>query len=95
MNKDLILREELALERTRLAIYRTTLSFCRSAMYFVVAGISLHFGLNFAYSLYWLIGFSATGFMLLLAGWVVHRQSMKKLVASKVHIGYYVLDDDE
>jgi putative membrane protein len=41
MNKDLILRENLALQRTIMANQTTLLSFVRTSMYFLVAGISV------------------------------------------------------
>ena len=41
INKDLILREKLALQRTTLANQSTLLSFLRTAMYFMVAGLSI------------------------------------------------------
>ena len=41
MNKDLILREKLALQRTVLANQTTFLSFLRTSMYFLMAGLSL------------------------------------------------------
>lgn len=41
VNKDLILRERLALQRTVLANQSTFLSFLRTAMYFLIAGLSL------------------------------------------------------
>ena len=40
VNKDLILRERLALQRTTLANQTTVLAFIRTAMYFFVAGLS-------------------------------------------------------
>jgi uncharacterized membrane protein YidH (DUF202 family) len=40
VNKDLILRERLALQRTILANQTTVLAFFRTAMYFFVAGLS-------------------------------------------------------
>lgn len=40
VNKDLILRERLALQRTTLANQITVLAFIRTAMYFFVAGLS-------------------------------------------------------
>ena len=40
--KDLILREELAIQRTFLANQSTFLSFLRSSMYFLVAGLSVN-----------------------------------------------------
>ena len=42
MNKDLILREKLALERTVLANQSTFLSFLRTSLYFLIAGISIN-----------------------------------------------------
>ena len=41
MNKDLVLREYLAIERTRLANERTLLTYIRTGLYFLVAGSSL------------------------------------------------------
>ena len=44
MNKDLVLREYLAIERTRLANERTLLTYIRTGLYFLVAGSTLgHF----------------------------------------------------
>lgn len=41
MNKDLVLREYLAIERTKLANERTLLTYIRTALYFLVAGSTL------------------------------------------------------
>jgi putative membrane protein len=41
INKDLILREKLALQRTVMANQTTLLSFIRTSLYFLVAGLSL------------------------------------------------------
>ena len=41
INKDLILREKLALQRTVLANQTTLLAFLRSSMYFLIAGLSV------------------------------------------------------
>lgn len=41
MNKDLILREYLAIERTRLANETTLLAYIRTGLYFLVAGSTL------------------------------------------------------
>ena len=44
MNKDLVLREYLAIERTKLANERTLLTYIRTGLYFLVAGSTLgHF----------------------------------------------------
>ncbi len=42
INKDLILREKLALQRTKLANQTTFLAFLRTSMYFMIAGLSIH-----------------------------------------------------
>ena len=41
MNKDLVLREYLAIERTRLGNERTLLAYIRTGLYFLVAGSTL------------------------------------------------------
>lgn len=41
MNKDLVLREFLAIERTRLGNERTLLAYIRTGLYFLVAGSTL------------------------------------------------------
>ena len=41
MNKDLVLREYLAIERTKLANERTLLTYIRTGLYFLVAGSTL------------------------------------------------------
>lgn len=41
MNKDLVLREYLALERTKLANERTLLTYIRTGLYFLIAGSTL------------------------------------------------------
>ena len=41
MNKDLVLREYLAIERTRLANETTLLAYIRTGLYFLVAGSTL------------------------------------------------------
>ena len=41
INKDLILRERLAIQRTFMANQTTLLSFVRTALYFLVAGLSI------------------------------------------------------
>lgn len=41
MNKDLVLREYLAIERTKLANETTLLAYIRTGLYFLVAGSTL------------------------------------------------------
>jgi putative membrane protein len=51
INKDLILRERLALQRTILANQSTFLAFLRTSMYFFIAGLSLESLLNMTNSI--------------------------------------------
>ena len=61
INKDLILREKLAIERTEMAIDRTLLSFIRTSLYFVIAGMTVNSLLKVSYGwwaeiLFWFLG---------------------------------------
>ena len=51
INKDLILRERLAVERTDMAIDRTLLAFIRTASYFTIAGMTVNSPLKIGYGL--------------------------------------------
>lgn len=53
INKDLILREKLAIERTDMAIDRTLLSFIRTSLYFAIAGMTVNSLLKVSYG-WWL-----------------------------------------
>lgn len=87
MNKDLILREKLALQRTVLANQTTLLAFIRTAMYFLVAGISIHNLLDFRYSQYVQLGFIGVAALLLILGFVNYKMQSKKIKKSEIHIG--------
>ncbi|MCU0405228.1 MAG: hypothetical protein MUE99_11850 [Chitinophagaceae bacterium] len=93
LNKDLILRENLAIERTKMAQYITLLAFVRTALYFPVAGISLHQALTISYGIYLQWTGIVTGFMILAAGLVFNYRSGKKIKDQSKHIGNYVLSD--
>jgi len=49
MNKDLVLREYLAIERTKLANERTLLTYIRTGLYFLVAGSTLGYVIESAF----------------------------------------------
>ena len=89
--KDLILREELAIQRTFLANQSTFLSFLRSSMYFLVAGLSVNKLVDgeeaviFEYLLFIISGF------LLIVATINYFINHKKIKKSKVHIGDYKL----
>lgn len=52
INKDLILRERLALQRTAMSNDTTLLAFIRTALYFSVAGLSVNTLLKLNYGLW-------------------------------------------
>ena len=92
MNKDLILRERLALQRTILANQSTFLSFLRTSMYFAVAGISVDRLLDLPGGrVYEYILFSISGVVLAtgIVNFFVHK---RKIARSERHIGNYKLE---
>ncbi len=89
MNKDLILREKLALQRTVLANQSTLLAFLRTALYFSIAALSLHNLLKIDNSLYLEITLYTVSILLFVSGMVnffIHR---KRILKSEKHIGNY------
>jgi putative membrane protein len=89
INKDLILREKLALQRTVLANQSTLLAFLRTALYFSIAALSLHNLLKIENSLYLEITLYSFSILILIFGvtnYFIHR---KKIINSEKHIGYY------
>jgi putative membrane protein len=92
INKDLILREKLALERTDMAIDRTLLSFIRTSLYFIIAGITVNSLLKLSYGLWAEIFFWIAGAVILLVGILKYGHQKRKLKESKKHIGDYKLE---
>ena len=90
INKDLILRENLAIERTVMANDRTLLSFIRTALYFFVAGLSLAELLTLDYELWLeLLCFVAGGAILIL-GITKYIRQLGKIRDSRRMVGNYV-----
>jgi putative membrane protein len=89
LNKDLILRENLAIERTDMAIDRTLLSFVRTALYFAIAGMTINSVLHLSYGLFVEIVFWVLSVIILSLGFYKYVQQKRKLRASKKHIGNY------
>lgn len=92
INKDLILRERLAIERTAMAIDRTLLSFIRTALYFVIAGMTVNSLLDLrngwlAEILFWVLGM-----LILLTGIFKYYHQKRKLKENEKHIGDYKLE---
>lgn len=68
VNKDLILRERLALQRTTLANQTTILAFIRTAMYFFAAGLSTRNLLAIENSLIIEVAFYTIAYVILILG---------------------------
>jgi putative membrane protein len=92
MNKDLILREKLALQRTHLANQTTFLAYLRTSMYFLVAGLSLENLLQIGKSLEFQVLFYGISSSLLIFGIINYFIQRKRIKQSEVHIGDYKSD---
>jgi putative membrane protein len=92
MNKDLILREKLALQRTHLANQTTFLAYLRTSMYFLVAGLSLEILLQIGKSLEFQVLFYGISSSLLIFGIINYFIQRKRIKQSEVHIGDYKSD---
>lgn len=89
INKDLILREKLALQRTVLANQSTFLAFLRTSMYFLIAGLSIDSVLNVpSGNTYQIVLFSISA-LLLIAGVTNYFITRKKIKDSEQHVGHY------
>lgn len=95
VNKDLILRERLAIERTDMAIDRTLLSFIRTSLYFAIAGITINSLLELRYGWLLEIIFWVLGIAILLIGLYKFYRQKKKLKEAEKHIGDYKLDYED
>ncbi len=92
MNKDLILRERLAIQRTIMANQSTFLSFLRTSMYFAVAGISLDQLLKLPGGNVLEYVFLIISAAVLIVGIVNYFIQKKKIAESEKHIGDYKFD---
>lgn len=92
MNKDLVLREFLALERTRLANERTLLTYIRTGLYFLVAGSTLGYLVD---SPFWnIFGWPlvAVGVLIPVLGLVRFMRVARKIEESRKNIGHASAD---
>ena len=89
MNKDLILREKLAIQRTNLANQTTFLAFLRTAMYFFIAGISVNNLTSIYYGNILEFSFMVIAFALFVSGIVNYRIQKVKIIKSESQIGEY------
>lgn len=95
LNKELILREKLAIERTKMAIDRTLLSFIRTALYFAIAGMTVSSIMKLSYGRLIEIVFWVVAFLTLIIGILKSRQQIRRLKQSEKHIGNYQLEWDD
>lgn len=87
MNKDLILREYLAVERTRLANQTTLLAYIRTGLYFIVAGTTLGPFMETIFWKYMGIPCAAIGLIIIVIGIFTYRNTRKKINNSAKQIG--------
>ncbi len=91
-NKDLILREKLAIERTSMSNDTTFLAFIRTALYFSIAGMSVNRLLQLEYGLLIEIVFWVIAVFILTVGIIKYSRQKKSLRDSEKHIGDYKLN---
>ncbi|MES2573648.1 MAG: DUF202 domain-containing protein [Bacteroidota bacterium] len=92
INKELILREQLSLQRTVLANQSTFLSFLRTSMYFFIAGLSVNSLLKIEYSTTIQISFFISSFLIFGIGVINYFRIKKFILENKKHIGDYKLE---
>ena len=87
MNKDLVLREYLAIERTKLANQTALLAYIRTGLYFVVAGSTLG---QLVDTVFWRIAGTpliVIGLVIIAAGVVRFRKVNRAIDRSKQNVG--------
>lgn len=87
MNKDLILREYLAIERTRLANETTLLAYIRTGLYFLVAGSTIG---EVIHSSFWKVAgipLIVVGLVIVLIGVLRYFRLRKSIEDSQKNIG--------
>lgn len=87
MNKDLILREHLAIERTKLANETTLLSYIRTGLYFIVAGSTLG---HLIETEFWRIAgipVMIAGLIIIVSGFLRYYRVTKVIRLSRENIG--------
>lgn len=92
MNKNLILREELAIQRTYLANQTTFLAFLRASMYFLLAGFSINaLGAGKKYGFFEILMYVISA-LLIVVGVINYFMNDKRIDKSKIHVGDYKIN---
>lgn len=92
LNKDLILRERLALQRTILANQSTFLAFLRTSMYFFIAGLSLESLLKIEHNFIIEMFFFISSFVIFCIGVFNYFKHKKMILDNEKHIGDYKME---
>ena len=92
INKDLILRERLALQRTILANQTTFLAFLRTSMYFFIAGLTLKSLFKIDHSSFIEISFFISSFLIFCIGVFNYFKHKKMILENEKHIGDYKME---
>lgn len=92
INKDLILREKMALQRTVMANQTTFLSFLRTSLYFLVAGLSVRQFLDLKNGLIVEIGLFFFAVLIFSIGLYNFLRNRKLIIESEKHIGNFIIE---
>ena len=92
INKDLILRERLALQRTVLANQTTFLAFLRTSLYFFIAGLTLKSLFEIDHSSFIEFSFFISAFLIFFIGVFNYFRHKKMINENKKHIGDYKME---
>lgn len=92
INKDLILRERLALQRTILANQTTFLAFIRTSLYFFIAGLSINSLLKMEGKTIIENTFFIISFLIILFGIINYFKHKKMILGNEKHIGDYKME---
>jgi putative membrane protein len=92
LNKDLILREQLAIQRTLMANQTTLLSFMRTSLYFAIAGLSIRGLLTMDGATFIEFTFYVLASGTFVFGWINFFVQQKRIKRSRIHIGNYKME---
>lgn len=95
INKDLILRERLALERTEMANDTTLLAFVRTSLYFLVAGLTINNLIPVRNGELTKYGLWIASTLTLTIGVVRYLRQKRKIRENEKHIGDYKMEYEE